>query len=62
MFPNSDHFDKGIKVRCVETGTVYYSVRQCALDLGVAWLTVVKCAKGGIPQLKNGLHVEFVVD
>lgn len=50
----------GKKVKCVETGVVYNSMRQCAFDLNVSPSNVRNCAMGRTKKIANGLHVEFV--
>ena len=53
-------FNNSKRIRCVETGDVYNSMRQCALALGCSISHIHDCVKGKIEKLKNGMHVEFV--
>lgn len=59
-------FDRGTKipVRCipirvVETGNEYYSIRECARDVGCWQTDICKCLSGKLSNVK-GLHFEYV--
>lgn len=42
------------KVRCVETGKVYASVRDCSKDTGIKYRALINAIKNGTQR--NGLH------
>lgn len=48
------------KVRCVETGEVYSSIRACSRDMHISCMTISNCAKGKQDCTRKGYHFEFV--
>lgn len=45
------------RIRCLETGIVYDTIRQCAEDMGLS-LNTLYCYLNGHPQSVNGYHFE----
>lgn len=50
---------KRTKVRCVETGRVYTTIRQCATDLNINESFLSRCLCGHVNSIR-GLHFERV--
>ena len=50
---------RGHKVRCIETGKVYNSLREAERDTGCAHTHISECVRG-IAKQCNGLHWEYV--
>lgn len=50
---------RGRKVRCIETGEVYYSSRKAERELGLYSGAVARCCNGEFKQAK-GLHFEWL--
>lgn len=51
---------RGKKVRCVETGQEFYSIREVQRQLGLPFQNVAKCCKNG--HRCGGFHWEYVED
>ena len=49
---------RGTKVRCIETGEIYYSIGKAAKEIGSYPANVWKCCRGE-RETANGLHFEF---
>lgn len=52
--------NKSIKVKCVETGEVYDSIRECGKKLGVSQSTIVSYLKGKVKTTCKGYTFEKV--
>lgn len=52
--------NKPIKVKCVETGEVYDSIRECGKKLGVSQSTIVSYLKGKVKTTCKGYTFEKV--
>ena len=50
---------RGHKVRCIETGKIYSSLREAEKDTGCGHAHIAECAKGLATHCK-GLHWEYV--
>lgn len=52
-----ENFNK--KVRCVETGKVYVSIKEASRNTGISYVTISKVCRG-IRKTSGGYHWEFV--
>lgn len=59
MKPNN-FGNKPIKVKCVETGEVYDSIRECGKALGISQSTIVSYLKGKVKTTCKGYTFEKV--
>ena len=50
---------KSKKVKCIDTNTIYDSIKQASQDTGVKESNIVGCCKGQYKQCK-GLHFEYL--
>ena len=50
---------RGHKVRCIETGKIYNSLREAERDTGCAHTHISECVRG-IAKQCNGLHWEYI--
>ena len=50
---------KRTRVRCIETGRVYTTIRQCAADLNISACYLSNCLCGRVKSIR-GLHFERV--
>lgn len=47
-------------VRCIETGKVYNSIKDCSIDMKLNYKSVSKCANNRYQKTKNGYHFELI--
>lgn len=48
------------KVKCVETGNIFNSIRECSRAMNIGHMTIGKCANGYQECTRDGYHFVFV--